>query len=80
MEIAFKGDYLCVEPKCSFSAMCEHCYVLCSLGRSHSEIATTLYSEVHMPILQEMLKVFPICLDTFSMLKQILSHIVALNV
>jgi hypothetical protein len=47
------------------SAIREHC-VSCSLGCGHGESAATSCGEVYVPALEEMIKVLPINVGTFS--------------
>jgi hypothetical protein len=76
-----QGDYLQSELKHSLSPMCKHCidcHVSCCVSCSHTGNAF-LYSELSIPVLQEILKMFPIGLVMFFMpSKQIMAHMLLL--
>jgi hypothetical protein len=57
------GHDLQAEPKHGLFAKCEYCvdhWISCSVSYSHSKCAATSYSEVYVPTLQKMPKIFPI--------------------
>jgi hypothetical protein len=56
-----QGDHLWAEPKRHFFAVYEHdtdCYVPCLVSCIHGESVLTLYSDINIPALKEMLKIF----------------------
>lgn len=53
---------------------CVSCILSQSISCIDSKIAAVWWSEVYIPVLQEMLKMFPIVLDTFPFLLNVVAH------
>jgi hypothetical protein len=55
--------------------MCIDCHISYSFSCNHSERTVTLYTEVYVFVLQDMLKMFPVTSDTYSEPIVVLAHI-----